>query len=80
MLKSMLKRLCKLADDELVAVSEAIDRELERRGEHEDPMPESARLRAIKRTQSYRRTTGSSALPVRVAGLRDKGRQRRKAA
>ncbi len=81
MLNSLLKRLHKLADDELLSVSEAIDRELERREEHEDPIPESARLRAVKRTQSYRRTTGSSALPVRVAGLREKGKQhRRKAA
>ena len=69
-----------LADDELLAVSEAIDRELERRQEQEDPIPESARLRAIKRSQSYRHNTGASALPVRVAGLRDKQRQRRRAA
>ncbi len=80
MLNSLLKRLQKLADDELLAVSEALDRELERRQDHDDPIPESARLRAVKRSQSYRRTTGSSALPVRVAGLRDKGKRRRKAA
>lgn len=80
MLNTLLKRLHKLADDELLAVSEAIDRELERRQEQEDPIPESARLRAIRRTQSYRRGTGSSALPVRVAGLREKQKQRRRAA
>ena len=80
MLNSLLKRLHKLADDELLAVSEAIDRELENRQEHQEPVPESARRRAIQRSQSYRHSTGSSALPVRVAGLREKQKQRRRAA
>ena len=80
MLNTLLKRLHKLGDDELLAVSEAIDHELDRREEHADLIPESARLRAVKRSQSYRHATGSSALPVRVAGLRDKSKGRRKAA
>jgi len=79
MLNSLLKRLHKLAGDELLAVSEAIDRELERRQEQEEPISDSARLRAVKRSSSYRRTTGASALPVRVAGLRSKGGRRRAA-
>ena len=75
----LLKRLHKLADDELLAVSEAIDRELERRLDLTDSVPESARRRAVQREQSYRRRTGSSALPVRVAGLRDAHKRRRAA-
>ena len=78
-MNALLKRLHKLADDELLAISEAIDRELERRLDLTDSVPESARRRAIQRSQSYRRRTGSSALPVRVAGLRDAQKRRRAA-
>ena len=78
-MNAVLKRLHKLADDELLAISEAIDQELERRLEQMDPIPESARRRAVQRSQSYRHRTGSSALPVRVAGLRDAQKRRRAA-
>ncbi len=78
-MNSILKRLRKLSDDELCAVSEAIDGELERRQEMTDRLPESARRRAIQREQSYRHGTGSSAIPVRVAGMRKPRRDRRAA-
>lgn len=76
-MNALLKRLRKLADDQLLAVSEAIDRELERRQGLTDSIPESARRRAVQRAQSYRRRTGASALPVRVAGLREQQKLRR---
>jgi len=76
-MKSLLKRLHKLSDGELVDLSEAIDGELERRSDRADEVPESARRRAVQRSQSYRRDTGSTALPIMVAGLRER---RRKAA
>jgi len=78
-MNSILRRLRKLGDDELCAISEAIDTELERRQELSDDVPESARRRAVQRERSYRRDTGASALPVLIAGLR-KVRKHRRAA
>ena len=76
---AILKRLRQLSDDELLSVSEAIDMELELRLQRQEEIPDSARRRAVQRQKSYRRTLGSSALPVRMAGLKDV-RPRRRAA
>lgn len=73
---AVLKRLRKLADDELLEVSEAIDRELDHRLQLSDLHPESARKRAVQRGKSYRRCNGASALPVRVTGMRPTRRRR----
>ena len=73
---SVLKRMRKLADDELLNLSEAIDRELESRLATSDSVPESARRRAVQRAKSYRRRNGASALPVRVTGMRPTRKRR----
>ncbi len=69
-MNALLKRLHRLDEDELLGISEAIDLELERRLYETDGIPESARQRAIAREQSYRHSTGSAAVPIRVVGLR----------
>lgn len=76
-MESMSKRLRLLSDDELLALSEAIDIELERRMDFADEIPDSARRRAVLRQQSYRRAVGSHAPPVSATGL---GKHRRRAA
>jgi hypothetical protein len=73
---AILKQLQKLADDELMVVSEAIDLELERRLDAIEGYCESARQRARDRQQSYRRETGAGAPPISAVGL---GRSRRAA-
>ncbi len=78
-MKAIIKKLNNLNNEELQALSEAIDLELDRREERLDDVPESARRRAVLRDQSYRRSTGSSAPPVRVTGLKEP-RKRRHAA
>jgi hypothetical protein len=78
-MKAIIKNLNNLNNDELQALTEAIDLELERRQERMEEIPESARRRAILRDQSYRRSTGSTAPPVRVTGLKEQ-RNRRHAA
>ncbi len=78
-MKGLLKRLHKLSESDLISLSEAIDGELERRLDRADGVPESARRRAVQRSQSYRHNTGAAALPIMVTGLREQ-RQRRKAA
>jgi len=65
-----------LNNDELLSLSEAIDLELVRRQERIEEIPESARRRAVLRDQSYRRSTGSSAPPVRVTGLKEQHKRR----
>lgn len=75
-MNALMRRLRKLADDELLEISEAIDEELDHRLQISDPIPESARRRAVQRAKSYRRSTGSSALPVRVTGMRPTRRRR----
>ena len=75
----IIKNLNNLNNDELQTLSEAIDLELERREQRVDEIPQSARRRAVLRDQSYRRSTGSSAPPVRVTGLKEP-RKRRNAA
>ena len=78
-MKSIINRLGQLNDNDLQVLSDAIDTEIESRLGHEDSIPESARRRAIQRSQSYRHKTGSAGLPVMLTGLRDR-RRRRKAA
>ena len=78
-MNTILKRLGNLGENELHALSEAIDGELERRMEIEDSIPDSARRRAVQRSQSYRRETGMSAPPVRITGLRTSHKSRRAA-
>jgi hypothetical protein len=75
-MNAILKRLHQMSDDELLNLSETIDLELESRLERTDVVPESARRRALAREQSYRRSTGSAAPPIRAIGLRDTRRQR----
>ena len=78
-MQSILKRLRKLADDELLAMSEAIDLELEARLARADDISESARSRAIERQQSYRHRTGAAAPPIVAVGLGKNNRDRRAA-
>jgi hypothetical protein len=75
-MKTIVKKLNNLNDEELLSLSEAIDQELERRQERTEEIPESARRRAISRDQSYRRSTGSSAPPVRAIGLKEQSKRR----
>ena len=78
-MQTIMKKLRFLKDEELLALCEAVDLEIDRRQERGEEIPESARRRAILREQSYRRSTGSSAPPVRVTGLKEP-RKRRPAA
>lgn len=78
-MQAIIKQLLNLNDDDLQVISEAIDKELERRQERIEEIPESARRRVVLRNQSYRRSTGSSAPPVRATGLKEP-RKRRTAA
>ncbi|HEY4760646.1 MAG TPA: hypothetical protein VIH42_08710 [Thermoguttaceae bacterium] len=75
-MNAILNRLRQLSDDELLSMSEAIDLELERRLQHQEEVPDSARRRAVQREKSYRRTLGSSGVPVKMAGLKDSRRRR----
>jgi hypothetical protein len=75
-MNAILNRLHNLSDDELLGVSEAIDRELDRRLEFQQDTPDSARRRAIQRQKSYRHSLGSSALPVKLAGMKEQRRRR----
>ena len=68
-MNGILKQLRQLADFELFDLTEAIDLELQRREEMMTDVPESARRRAVERSQSYRRRTGSFAPPVKAVGL-----------
>jgi ribosomal protein S13 len=73
---AILNRLRQLSDDELLSLSEAIDVELELRMQRQDEIPDSARRRAVQRQKSYRRSLGSTALPVKVTGMRESRRRR----
>ena len=70
-MNTILKQVEELADIELYTLSEAIDLELQRREEMACDTSDSARRRAVERSQSYRRRTGALATPVRVVGLKD---------
>jgi ribosomal protein S13 len=73
---AILDRLRQLSDEELLSLSEAIDVELEHRLERQDDVPDSARRRAVQRQKSYRHSLGSTALPVRIAGMKESRRRR----
>ena len=75
-MKSILKQLQELANADLYALSEAVDMELQRRGEVVGEVPDSARRRAVEREQSYRRRNGAAAQPVRAVGLGKTPRRR----
>jgi hypothetical protein len=75
-MNAIVKKLNNLTDDELLIISEAIDLELESRLAMSEEVPESARRRAVLRGQSYRRSTGSSAPPVRATGLKETHKRR----
>lgn len=75
-MNSILKRLEQMSNDDLLALSEAIDVEIENRVDRAEAAPESARSRAIARGQSYRRSTGAAAPPIRAVGLRETRRHR----
>ena len=76
-MNAILKRLRQMADDELLAIGEAIDAELEHRLDRTaEEVPDSARRRAVERQQSYRHRTGSAAPPVYAVGLGKVRRER----
>jgi hypothetical protein len=75
-MSAILDRLRQLSDEELLSLSEAIDAELECRLERHDGVPDSARRRAVQRQKSYRHSLGSTALPVKIAGMRENRRRR----
>ena len=75
-MKPIIKNLNNLNNEELLSLSEEIDLELERREQKLEEVPQSARRRAVLRDQSYRRSTGSSAPPVRVTGLKEPRKRR----
>jgi hypothetical protein len=68
-MNTILRHVHHLADYELFNLSEAIDREIQRREELIAEVPDSARRRAVEREQSYRRRTGAMAPPIRAVGL-----------
>ena len=73
---AILDRLRQLSDEELLSLSEAIDSELENRLERQEGVPDSARRRAVQRQKSYRHSLGSTALPVKIAGMKENRRRR----
>ncbi len=78
-MKSIVHQLEVLADSDLFAISEAIDFEMQRREEIAGDIPDSARRRANARGESYRRSTGAQAAPIRVIGIGKANRGRRAA-
>ena len=70
-MKTILKRLQDLADDDLYALCEAVDQELHRRADTDtgDDDSLSARRRIVEREQSYRHRNGSAAPPLRLIGF-----------
>lgn len=79
-MSTILNELQQLADSDLYALCEAVDMELQRREALTGDLPDSARRRAIERTESYRRRTGAAAPPVRAVGMHTKNQSGRRAA
>ena len=77
-MKSILKNLRKMAEDELLALSEEIELELDRR-HGASTIPLSAKRRAKQRKKSYRRDNGATAPPIMAVGI-GKDTKRRRAA
>jgi hypothetical protein len=73
-MSALLKRLRELSDDQLLALTEQIDIEFDRRLERTKEAPESARRRAVERERSYRHCNGSAAVPVLARGADIAGR------
>ncbi len=68
---ALLKSTQHLSTEELLAFSEAISDEVDRRLSRAESIPESARRRSIRRQRSYCRSAGSVAPPIRAVGLRN---------
>jgi hypothetical protein len=79
-MRTIFKHLRDMSDDELLKLSEALDCEVTSRSIQIEEIPDSARRRAVQRSQSYRRSTGSSAPPVRYTGLKEQRGKRKYAA
>jgi hypothetical protein len=77
---SIFNKLQQLTEEELLKLSEVLDAEIASRMFTEEEIPDSARRRAVQRSQSYRHRTGSAAPPVRWTGLKEQHRKRRTAA
>jgi hypothetical protein len=75
-MNALLSGIQQMTDEELAQLSEAIDSELASRQKSHDPIPDSARRRANARQQSYRRSIGASAPPIKAIGLRERRRTR----
>jgi hypothetical protein len=75
-MRSLFKQLRQFTEDELLQLSEAVDQEITSRTANDGEVPDSARRRAVRRSQSYRQSTGSSAPPVRFAGLKEKRKRK----
>jgi hypothetical protein len=79
-MQSIISRLRTLTDEQLLFVSESVDIEIARREARMEEHPDSARMRARQRDQSYRSNLGTKAPPVRAVGMKDAGRKRKFAA
>ena len=66
---TFLKQALRLSTEELIALSDAISDEMDRRLSRSDAVPDSARRRSIRRRQSYSQNAGSAAPPICVVGL-----------
>ena len=77
-MKSILKNLRKMANEQLLAVSEEIGRELDRR-HGANTVPISAKGRVQQRQKSYRRNNGSMSAPIIAVGLGKYNKRRRAA-
>jgi len=76
---AILNRLQELSDAELLSLSEAIDLELDHRLQRKEDIYDSARSRAVQRQKIYRHTLGSTALPVKLTGMKETQPRRRAA-
>jgi hypothetical protein len=79
-MQSIINRLSNLENEELLILCEALDAEFERRVERLEEYPDSARMRARQRKQSYRTNIGAKAPPVHTVGMKNSGRKRQFAA
>ena len=66
-----LKQAQHLSTDDLLGLSDAISEEVERRLSRVKTIPDSARRRANRRRNGYRRSAGSAAPPIAAVGFQD---------
>ncbi len=78
-MQSVLRRIRKMATEQLLVVSREIDAELGRRESETEIIPVSAKRRAQQRQKSYRQNNGANAPPVMTIGLQKRVKQRRAA-